>query len=120
MHVQIIECLLGVFLTISALILFTVITPLLSVLLVSSIILIVIASSIYAFVSSQIFFNPSILILSIILNWFLFTISKRIIEIRDKAYVDKAFGRYVSPALLEILQKDKNYLNLGGERREMT
>ena len=120
LHVQIIECLLGVFLTISALILYAVITPLLSVLFVSSIILILVASSIYAFVSSQIFFNPSILILSIILNWFLFTISKRIIEIRDKAYVDKAFGRYVSPALLEILQKDKNYLNLGGEKREMT
>ena len=120
LQVQIIECLLGVFLTISGLILFAVMTPLLSILFVLSTILILLASSIYFFVSSQIFFNPSILVLSIILNWFLFTISKRIIEIREKAYVDEAFGRYVSPALLDILHKDKNYLKLGGERREMT
>ena len=47
------------------LILFAVVTPLLSILIVLSVILTVLASSIYAFVSSQIFFNPSILVLSI-------------------------------------------------------
>jgi adenylate cyclase len=38
----------------------------------------------------------------------------------DRAYLKSAFGRYVSPALLEQLVKDASRLRLGGEIREMS
>jgi adenylate cyclase len=39
---------------------------------------------------------------------------------RDRAYLKSAFGRYVSPALLDQLTKDSTRLRLGGEMREMS
>jgi adenylate cyclase len=39
---------------------------------------------------------------------------------RDRAYLKSAFGRYVSPALLDQLTKDSSRLRLGGEMREMS
>ena len=39
---------------------------------------------------------------------------------RDRAYLKTAFGRYVSPALLQQLTEDSSRLRLGGEMREMS
>lgn len=39
---------------------------------------------------------------------------------RDRRYLKGAFGRYVSPALLEQLVQDSSRLRLGGETREMS
>ncbi|CAK0748186.1 adenylate cyclase [Azospirillaceae bacterium] len=38
----------------------------------------------------------------------------------EKRFVESAFGRYVSPAILAELQEDPSRLRLGGERRELT
>ncbi len=39
---------------------------------------------------------------------------------RDKRFVRRAFGRYVSPSVLARLEKDPSALRLGGEERELT
>lgn len=39
---------------------------------------------------------------------------------RDRRYLKGAFGRYVSPALLDQLVQDSSRLRLGGETREMS
>ena len=39
---------------------------------------------------------------------------------RDKRFVRRAFGRYVSPAVLAQLEKNPQALRLGGEERELT
>lgn len=39
---------------------------------------------------------------------------------REKAQVRSAFGRYISPAMVERLAEDPDQLSLGGEMRELT
>ncbi|CAK0771386.1 adenylate cyclase [uncultured Gammaproteobacteria bacterium] len=41
-------------------------------------------------------------------------------RLAEKGFVEKAFRRYVSPAVLAELQADPTKLRLGGERRELT
>lgn len=41
-------------------------------------------------------------------------------RLHEKRFIESAFQRYVSPAVLEEIQADPSKLRLGGERREMT
>lgn len=41
-------------------------------------------------------------------------------ELRQKQQIKKQFGTYLSPAMVEKLQKDPSLLKLGGERRELS
>ena len=45
---------------------------------------------------------------------------KFISEFLQKQQIKKQFGTYLSPAMVEKLQKDPNLLKLGGERRELS
>jgi len=45
---------------------------------------------------------------------------KFISEFRQKQQIKKQFGTYLSPALVEKLQKNPDLLKLGGERRELS
>ena len=55
------------------------------------------------------------LILHIAMTTFRFLVTDR-----DKRFVRRAFGRYVSPSVLARLEKDPSALRLGGEERELT
>lgn len=45
---------------------------------------------------------------------------KFIVELNQKLQIKKQFGTYLSPALVEKLQKNPELLRLGGERRELS
>ena len=45
---------------------------------------------------------------------------KFITELNQKLQIKKQFGTYLSPAMVEKLQKDPSLLKLGGERRELS
>lgn len=52
---------------------------------------------------------------------FLFTLAaKYILEEKQKKFIHGAFGRYVSPAMVDTIVKDPTKLSLGGEKRELT
>jgi adenylate cyclase len=52
---------------------------------------------------------------------FLFTFAvKYVLEEKGKKEIRNAFGKYVSPAIIESVMKDPSKLSLGGEKRDMT
>ncbi len=55
-----------------------------------------------------------------VLTNLLITTYRYFTEEKEKKYVRKAFGQYVSANILEELLKDPSKLKLGGERRELT
>jgi adenylate cyclase len=64
--------------------------------------------------------NTSLLLLEIS-SIFLFTFAvKYVLEEKGKKEIRNAFGKYVSPAIIESVMKDPSKLSLGGEKRDMT
>ncbi len=64
--------------------------------------------------------NTSLLMLEISMI-FLFTFAvKYVLEERGKKEIRNAFGKYVSPAIIESVMKDPSKLSLGGEKRDLT
>jgi adenylate cyclase len=64
--------------------------------------------------------NTSLLMLEISAI-FLFTFAfKYVLEEKNKKEIRNAFGKYVSPAIIESVMKDPTKLALGGEKRDMT
>jgi adenylate cyclase len=59
-------------------------------------------------------------ILTIIIVSFHGYIVKFLVELRQKLQIKKQFGTYLSPALVEKLQKNPELLVLGGESRELS
>ncbi len=79
-----------------------------------------------AFIDQKVLFESSV-------NWntsllgieitsiFLFTfVVKYIQEERNKKEIRNAFGKYVSPAIIESVMKDPTKLTVGGEKRDLT
>lgn len=46
--------------------------------------------------------------------------AKYVLEERQKKFIHSAFGRYVSPAMVDTIIKDPSRLSLGGEKKELT
>lgn len=59
-------------------------------------------------------------ILTILVVSFHGYIVKFLVELRQKLQIKKQFGTYLSPALVEKLQKNPELLQLGGESRELS
>lgn len=55
-----------------------------------------------------------------VLTYLSITTYRYFTEEKEKKYVRKAFGQYVSPKILKELLEDPSKLKLGGERRELT
>ena len=80
----------------------------------------IIGGSYYAFVEYMQLWDPSYLVLSatVIFGHLIYNNFAR--ENRLKLQIKKQFGTYLSPALVEKLQKDPSLLKLGGETRELS
>jgi adenylate cyclase len=80
----------------------------------------IIGSSYYAFSEYMQLWDPSYLVLSatIVFGHLIYNNFAR--ENRLKLQIKKQFGTYLSPALVEKLQKDPSLLKLGGETRELS
>jgi adenylate cyclase len=72
------------------------------------------------FVRSQYLLDAIFPILTILICSFHGYIVKFLVELRQKLQIKKQFGTYLSPALVEKLQKNPELLRLGGESRELS
>jgi adenylate cyclase len=72
------------------------------------------------FVRSQYLLDAIFPILTIGICSFHGYIVKFLVELRQKLQIKKQFGTYLSPALVEKLQKNPELLTLGGESRELS
>jgi adenylate cyclase len=79
-----------------------------------------IAGSYYAFSSSLFLFDATGLTLGIILVALHAYGVKFVSEFLQKQQIKKQFGTYLSPAMVEKLQKNPELLKLGGESRELS
>ena len=115
-----IEYIASIFSSLILVIVLTLLNPIISFLITVFAIGCTALTSLLIFKSFLIFFNPLSISICLFFTWSIFTISKRIIENKERAYVDRAFGRYVSPTLLNILYENPSSLALGGSRKNMT
>ena len=76
--------------------------------------------SVYMFEKSQLQFDPTFLLLTIILVFAHGSFVRFYTEFKLKQQIKGQFGTYLSPDMVEMLQKDPSLMKLGGERREMT
>jgi adenylate cyclase len=110
--------------TLSLLLLFLYTVPRLSVVLTVPSYFLFVAGvsygSYYLFKTSLQLWNPSYIILSgsVVFGHLVFNNFAR--EFRLKQQIKKQFGTYLSPALVEKLQKNPELLKLGGETRELS
>jgi adenylate cyclase len=72
------------------------------------------------FVRSQYLLDAVFPILTIVICSFHGYIVKFLVELKAKLQIKKQFGTYLSPALVEKLQKNPELLTLGGESRELS
>jgi adenylate cyclase len=80
----------------------------------------VVGGSYYSFQHSLQLWDPSYLTLSGCIVYGQIIFNNFVREFRLKQQIKKQFGTYLSPALVEKLQKDPSLLRLGGERRELS
>ncbi|MDF7776423.1 adenylate/guanylate cyclase domain-containing protein [Sphingomonas sp. AOB5] len=78
------------------------------------------AGSWLAFRQSLLLLDPTWPILGLILVWVCETAYTYYREERQRAYIHRAFDRYLSPELVKRIADDPSRLELGGETREMT
>lgn len=74
----------------------------------------------YLFNNEKILFDISFNIIALILIYIHVYTVKFISELMQKLQIKKQFGTYLSPALVEKLQKNPELLRLGGETRELS
>ena len=78
------------------------------------------SGSYYAFKEYLQLWDPSYILFSCVAIYFHLTYNNFARENRLKQQIKKQFGTYLSPALVEKLQKDPSLLKLGGETRELS
>lgn len=76
--------------------------------------------SIFGFKNYAFLLDCTFPILSLVLVYGHVYTVKFITELNQKLQIKKQFGTYLSPAMVEKLQKDPSLLKLGGERRELS
>jgi len=74
----------------------------------------------YLFEHNKILFDVSFNIFAILILYIHIYTVKFISELMQKLQIKKQFGTYLSPALVEKLQKNPELLTLGGETRELS
>jgi adenylate cyclase len=74
----------------------------------------------YAFTDKNLILDWSFPIASIFIIWSASAFIRFISEFRQKMQIKKQFGTYLSPAMVEKLQKNPELLRLGGETRELS
>ncbi|MHB2166354.1 CHASE2 domain-containing protein [Alsobacter sp. R-9] len=94
--------------------------PMLTLVLGGALALSTFAASWIAFSQYGILLDPLYPALCALLLHFAMTSFRFLVTDRDKRFVRRAFGRYVSPSVLARLEKDPSALRLGGEERELT
>jgi adenylate cyclase len=77
-------------------------------------------SGIYWFNSNHYLLDAVFPIITITVCSFHAYIIKFLVELRQKLQIKKQFGTYLSPALVEKLQRNPELLQLGGESRELS
>ena len=75
---------------------------------------------VYLFTTKNILFDVTFNIFSIALIYIHLYTAKYISEYLQKQQIKKQFGTYLSPAMVEKLQKNPELLQLGGESRELS
>jgi len=80
----------------------------------------IVGGSYYMFLNYMQLWDPSYILLSCIAIFFQLTFNNFAREFRLKQQIKKQFGTYLSPALVEKLQKNPELLRLGGETRELS
>ncbi|MEO6216102.1 MAG: adenylate/guanylate cyclase domain-containing protein [Sphingomonas sp.] len=78
------------------------------------------AGSWFAFRDGLYLLNPTYPVIALILVYLVETVLTYYREERQRAYIHKAFDRYLSPELVKRIVDDPGRLELGGEEREMT
>ncbi len=78
------------------------------------------AGSWYAFSGYHFLLDPTYPVLGLIAVYGIETIVIYYSEERQRAYIHRAFDRYLSPELVQRIVDDPGRLELGGEEREMT
>ena len=73
-----------------------------------------------AFRQQMLLLDPTYPILALILVWVTVTAFTFYREEKQRAYIHRAFDRYLSPDLVKKIVDDPGKLQLGGEEREMT
>ena len=73
-----------------------------------------------AFAKGHYLLDPTYPALAIVLVYVVQTVLSFYREERQRAYIHKAFDRYLSPEMVRQIAADPNKLELGGEEREMT
>jgi adenylate cyclase len=75
---------------------------------------------VYLFQAQSILFDVTFNIFAIVLIYIHIFTAKYISEYLQKMQIKKQFGTYLSPAMVEKLQKNPELLTLGGESRELS
>lgn len=74
----------------------------------------------YLFKEYLFLFDITLPIISIILVALHINVVRFIVELNQKLQIKKQFGSYVSPVMVERLQKNPDLIKLGGERKELS
>ncbi|MGE0614535.1 MAG: CHASE2 domain-containing protein [Bacteriovoracia bacterium] len=72
------------------------------------------------FANQNINWNTSLLYTEYFAIFLLTLAVKYVMEEKDKKFIKSAFGKYVSPALVETIAKDPSKLSLGGDKKELS
>jgi len=79
-----------------------------------------VGSSWYAFRYHNLLLDPTPPAAALILSYILMTLLIFVREERQRAYIHRAFDRYLSPELVKRIADDPGQLELGGQERQMT
>ncbi len=80
----------------------------------------ILGASLYAFLAHGYLLDPVWPILALVAGYFVVTVLTFYREERQRAYIHRAFDRYLAPELVRRIAADPSQLTLGGEEREMT
>lgn len=81
---------------------------------------IIFSASQYAYHEYKILFDATLPIIAVVLIALHVNIVKFISEYEQKAQIKKQFGSYVNPIIVERLQKNPEFIKLGGEKRDLS
>ena len=86
----------------------------------AGLVLVGMGGSIWAYTSYNILFDSTAFVGSVILVGLHAYVAKFLGEYFQKALIKKQFGSYVNPVIVERLQKNPDFIKLGGEKRDLT
>jgi adenylate cyclase len=94
--------------------------PITSFIIVFAIIIILLAGQYYLFSASGVFVNTVAPISALLLSFLVNISIKTYFETKQKNYITKQFGRYISPDLVKEIAKSDQEIKLGGISKELS